>query len=94
MHFRESRLALVFLVLISIASSCSQRPNRLKDKLKLNETVLTPLFTKYGDNVAILSCLRCECFVNAFNKNFTKHNSIREDTGSLQIQDATACTLP
>jgi hypothetical protein len=57
----------IFLTIIIVPLSFFCKTERKEIPLLLNIAIRDSLMRKYGDNIAILSCLRCECFVQYFN---------------------------
>lgn len=55
-----------FVIVASLFFFCCQSKKE-DPKLLLNVPMRDSLLAKYGNNIAILSCLRCGCFVQYFN---------------------------
>ena len=53
--------------------------------IKYNEKNLDSLFQKYGPKLAILSCLRCQCFVEAYNRD----TALQKMEGYVLMTDTT-----
>lgn len=53
-----------------------------------NSSKLDSLFKLYGNNLAIVSCLRCGCFIDSYNDEYIR--SMKQPEGYTLLAD-TAC---
>jgi len=60
-------LALILPVLVKCTSS-----SHSSDSIKFDSNEINKVLDQNGDNIALLSCLRCGCFVDAYNSIFKK----------------------
>jgi len=58
----------IFLLLLK----CSSAPETSK-QIKFDHAALGKILDKHGNNIALLSCLRCGCFVDVYNKGFIEN---------------------
>lgn len=84
MRFLTSLLQIVALSFFFF--SC--KPKRKEIPLFLNVSVRDSLLKKHGNNIAILSCLRCDCFVRYFNdyNNPTNKYVLLTDTNCNKLK--------
>jgi len=84
------RLALGIVFISSVVNfSCSSNKAPVKIELDLDKNIIDSLVNKHGNNIAFLSCLRCDCFRNELNKTFDKTGMLPQ--GYVLMTD-TVCT--
>ncbi len=83
----RSHKLILLIALWSLLIACSAT-RRGALPVNLNAPMADSLFNRFGDNIAIVSCLRCACFVDALNKEFVEKSVV--PTGYILITD-TSC---
>lgn len=53
-------------------TACGSKNNQVVTKLYFNESLLDSITEIYSNNIAILSCLNCDCFRQEYNKEFSR----------------------
>lgn len=56
-------------------TACESKNNQVVTKLYFNEGLLDSITKIYSNNIAILSCLNCDCFRQEYNKEFARSKS-------------------
>lgn len=59
--------SLLIVLVFSAQLQCNSEKKRTT-KINYDRNKLDSLVTRYGKNLALLSCIRCGCFVEAYNK--------------------------
>jgi hypothetical protein len=77
----------IYCVILFLGVECSTKP-AANAGLSLNRTEIDSLAKIHGDNLAIISCLRCQCFDASYNKAYM--NS-RQSPGRYVLFADTSC---
>ncbi len=83
----------IFLLLLLHFSVISCNNNHVPDvKIALNNQLVDSLMYLHGNNIAILSCLRCNCFVESYTKKYRDQAYV--PTGYSLFADSFCTKLP
>lgn len=86
--FLNRKILLLIALVGFISFTCNEFKKTTNEKINFNIYELDSLLNVHGDNIAILSCLRCQCFVNDFNRRFSKAG--KKPLGYILLTD-TSC---
>jgi hypothetical protein len=89
MIFQKTSSFIIAILLITSFHCLKKHPDQILFP-KISPS-LDSLFGIYGDNLAFLSCLRCGCFVDSYNKNFVQRNE--KPTNYILLTDTTCNRL-
>ena len=59
----------IFALILPVLLKCTS-PSHNSDSIKLDAKEINQVLDQNGNNIALLSCLRCGCFVDAYNRIF------------------------
>jgi len=83
-----SRNLLLYIALGIFSFMCKNSGKVITEKVNLNLKELDSVMNIHGKKLAILSCLRCQCFVEDFNLRFYKAG--KKPEGYILLTD-TSC---
>jgi len=78
MIFQKTNLFIIAILLLN-PFGCFKKKHSEQILFSKTSLALDSLFRIHGDNLAFLSCLRCGCFVDSYNKNFVQKNEKPEN---------------
>ena len=81
---------LYIFILFFLPISCTNKVAQDK-RVKIKTATADSLFKIYGSNIAVMSCLRCGCFVDEYNKRFKASHEIPQ--GYTLLTDTTCNSL-
>jgi hypothetical protein len=86
-----SRNTLVFIVWAFFSFMCRGSKKVITENVNINKKELDSVMSIHGEKIAILSCLRCHCFVEDFNLRYYK--SGKKPEGYILLTDTTCNKL-
>ena len=86
-----SKQILLLIALAIFSFMCKGSKKMITEKVNINKKELDSIMSIHGGKVAILSCLRCQCFVEDFNLRFYK--SGKKPEGYILLTDTTCNKL-